>query len=158
MPLWLLSVFISLSFLGFLDALYLTVSHYAGAAPACGVFDGCAVVAASAYAAIGGVPLALLGVIYYFSIFLLFLDYLWRGNKRSVRLAVGLAGAGFLISLYFLYLQIYVIEAICLYCVASAIISTAIFFFGLAVLFLAGGGFSGSFNKKQSAEKHDRKV
>lgn len=44
-----------------------------------------------------------------------------------MRIVTVLAGAGFLVSLNFVYLQAFVLEAFCLYCLISALFSTLLF-------------------------------
>ncbi len=121
---WLLII---LSFVGFLDATYLTINHYTGGIVPC-TTEGCEIVLSSEYATtVGGLPVALFGVVYYIVVFLFALNYLNSRNRNLLTKISFLTGAGVLASLYFLYLQIYVIEAICLYCLGSATITTIIF-------------------------------
>lgn len=121
---WLLIV---LSFLGFLDAAYLTANHYLGVPVPCSI-EGCETVLTSDYATtIFNLPIALFGAVYYFIIFLLALNYLNSYRRHLLVKIVLLTGAGVLASLYFVYLQLYVIEAICLYCLGSATITTLLF-------------------------------
>ncbi|MDP3982286.1 MAG: vitamin K epoxide reductase family protein [bacterium] len=114
---------LGLSFLGILDALYLAVSHYRGVPVSCEVLTGCSTVLSSEYAVVLGVPLAVLGLVYYLGIFLstaLFLD-----TKKQMFLAVALVLPffGLLASAFFITLQVAVIEAICFYCLISATIT-----------------------------------
>lgn len=122
------------SFLGFLDASYLTIKHYQGTPPPCSLLKGCEIVTTSSYSLIGGVPVALLGALYYLGIFLATLLYLDTRNEWLVRCLKHFTVVGLLSSIYFLYLQLFVIQAICLYCLGSA--ATSITLFILAVLFL----------------------
>jgi uncharacterized membrane protein len=115
------------SLIGFVDATYLTVSHYTGANLPCRLFDGCDLVTTSSYSIIGPIPVALLGVLFYLSVFILALVYLLHRNLRVPKLLLVLGSLGFLASLYFISLQLWVLKAICLYCMISATLSTAIF-------------------------------
>ena len=133
-PKWVPIVFILASFLGFLEATYLTVEHYLGVIPPCSVINGCEKVLTSPYAAVGGVPVALAGAIYYVAILLLTLVYLDTGNERLMVAAARLTPVGFLGSLALVYLQVFVIGALCLYCLVSAGLSAVLFGIGLAVL------------------------
>ncbi|MBM2817838.1 MAG: Vitamin epoxide reductase family protein [Parcubacteria group bacterium] len=141
--------FLPVSFLGFLDASYLSVKHFVGTPPPCSVLRGCEEVTTSQYSVIGGIPVALLGAIYYLAIFILILSVLKKRNMFSSSGAENVAGAnedkllnftacltviGLLASLWFIYLQLFVIKAICLYCMFSALTSTALFVFGVLVL------------------------
>lgn len=123
----LLGVF---SFIGFLDALYLTVRHYQGLAVPCLIFEGCEIVTKSEYAAILGVPLALVGVVYYLGIFLLVVLYADQRKSSILGLIAHIAVLGFIASLWFLYLQLFVIKALCIYCIISGIMATFLFIVG----------------------------
>ena len=101
---------------------YLTVVHYDGGSPVCAISHGCATVQQSDYASLAGVPVALLGVIGYVAILVgLAVD------SEPARLAtafLALAGAGF--SAWLTYVEVFTLEAICMWCVASAICMTAL--------------------------------
>ena len=135
-----------ISFIGFWDAFYLTVLHYRGEPPVCSILEGCQKVTASRYAAIGPVPVALLGVLYYLAVFLLTLGHLlasetsstkfwvsWFRSRNLTTLAAWLTVFGFLASLWFVYLQLFVLKALCLYCMISAASSAALFVLGLLI-------------------------
>ena len=140
--------FLPVSFLGFLDASYLSIKHFVGTPLPCSVFRGCEEVTTSQYSVIGGIPVALLGAIYYLTIFILILAVLRRnifsssGAENSVgtnedkllNLTARLTVMGLLASLWFIYLQLFVIKAICLYCMFSAFTSITLFVFGIIVL------------------------
>ncbi len=121
-PGWLL-----LSLFGFLDATYLTIQHYRGGDQTCGALWDCAAVANSPYAEIGGIPTAVFGVLYYLLIFLLSVAYVDTKQIRLLSLIVPLTGIGFLVSLILVYLQVFVIHALCLYCMISAVTSIGLF-------------------------------
>lgn len=123
----LLAGTIALSFLGFLDATYLSAAHYTGINLVCRIVHGCDVVTTSKYAMVGPVPLALIGLVYYLVIFLLMLGFWITYRKFLVRAALFLTGAGLAISVILVYLQLGVIKAICLYCVSSAVITLLLF-------------------------------
>jgi len=92
-----------------------------GEAPACGPLKGCETVAASEYATIAGIPVALFGVL--FSIVLLGASLAWwrLADRRALYAAYGLGLAGILAVLYLTYLELFVIEAICVWCVSYAL-------------------------------------
>ncbi len=136
-PKWIIAIFIILSFFGFLDASYLTLKHYLGTPLNCSVFEGCEKVANSPYAVILGVPVALLGMIYYTALFFLSYLYYETKNPRLAPWILGLPVAGFLFSLYLVYLQLFVIKAICVYCAGSALISTILFILSLVLVLSA---------------------
>ena len=110
----------ALSALGAAVAGYLVYVHYAGLSPMCVAGGGCEVVQSSKYATPLGVPVALLGLAGYL---LIGASALTRHDAaRLGGLCLAVAGFGF--SLYLTYLELFVIHAICQWCVASAIIMT----------------------------------
>ncbi|MBT4916999.1 vitamin K epoxide reductase family protein [Candidatus Peregrinibacteria bacterium] len=123
------------AFAGLLDALYLTVTHYSGADIACGILEGCDEVAQSKYSMVFGIPLALLGLFYYFSVLLSLLLYFDTKKSIFAEFVIPVSAFGFLFSIYLTYLQIWVIEALCIYCISSAVSSTLLFIFSMIMLF-----------------------
>lgn len=98
---------------------YLTYVHYAGIDPVC-AGGGCERVQTSSYAELGGVPVALLGVLGYGAIAA---SLALRGEAgRTVTAALALAAFAF--SAYLTYLELFVIDAVCQWCFASAIVAT----------------------------------
>ncbi len=131
---WLPILFIALSFLGFSDATYLTAKHYLGSPVTCIIFEGCEKVTTSPYSIVFGVPVALLGALYYAAILILAVAY-WDSKRIGIlKLLAVITPAGFLASLWFVYLQLFVIKAICFYCIVSAATSTALFGLGIYAL------------------------
>lgn len=115
--------------LGMLDAGYLTYEHYAHILPPCttnAIID-CGQVLTSKYSIVLGIPLALVGLTYYLVLFCMSLSLFSKDSEKVRKGIVLFTASGFLFSLYFLYLQIFVIHAICLYCMASAFTSTFLF-------------------------------
>lgn len=132
-PKWFTFTFLLLSFLGFLDATYLTAQHYLGTIPPCVITTGCEAVLTSEYSVVFGIPVALFGSVYYLVLFLLAILSLDM-KREAIRFAVLLTPVGFLASLYFVYLQLFVIEEICTYCAVSAATSTTLFLLGLFIM------------------------
>ncbi len=99
---------------------YLTLVHYTGGAPVCAISHGCATVQQSAYADLAGVPVALLGLAGFAAI----LGSLARDSEaaRTVTAFLSLAGFGF--SCWLTYVEIVRLDAICIWCVGSAICMT----------------------------------
>jgi uncharacterized membrane protein len=121
---WIITL---LSFIGFLDASYLTASHYGATELACGLSGGCDTVTTSEYSTVFGIPVALGGALFYFSVLIFSLLFIDTKNKKFLLPIVFLTPLGFLSSVWFVYLQLYVIEAICYYCMGSATTSTLLF-------------------------------
>ena len=117
--------------LGLAIAAYLTYVHYAGIEPICAASGGCERVQSSSYSKLVGVPVALLGLIGYAGILVVALL-----PGEAARLATAwLAAVGLGFSLYLTYLELFEIEAICQWCVASALIMAV-----LAVLTMVRAG------------------
>lgn len=102
---------------------YLTWVHYADLEPICaGGSGGCEKVQASDYAELAGVPVALLGLIGYGAILA---SLALPGDPgRFAGAVMALAGFGF--SAWLTYVELFEIDAICQWCVASAVIMTAL--------------------------------
>jgi len=113
---------------GFADSLYLAYASYTGSSLSCSILEGCDVVARSPYAFLFDIPLSYLGLIYYAYLLplavLLMYDPYSRGMCMGA-LLYGAVGLGF--SLYFEFLQLFVIDAICIYCLISALMTLVIF-------------------------------
>ena len=114
-----------LSLVGLLDATYLTVEHLTGQSVRCTVTSGCDEVLSSAYASIGGIPLAAFGALAYFIAFSLstLAAFGYAGVKIFLRLLVALM---LLASLWLLYLQAFVLRAFCQYCLLSAAVTLSL--------------------------------
>jgi len=113
--------------LGFADAAYLTLEHYSGVIPPCSIVEGCEQVLTSSYATIAGIPVALGGVIFYLLVLIGLFAYLEGKNEKLLRYSLILTAVGFLSTLYFLFIQAFVLKAFCLYCLGSATSSTLLF-------------------------------
>ncbi|MCO5175683.1 MAG: vitamin K epoxide reductase family protein [Thermomicrobiales bacterium] len=124
-----LGAIVGLSILGIIVAAYLTYTHFNESALVCAVGD-CGTVQKSKYATIGPVPIALLGLGMYVALAVSALGRMRGKLPVSFEVATmaswGIALAGFAYAAYLTYLEIWVIKAICQWCVASAIITTVI--------------------------------
>jgi uncharacterized membrane protein len=111
-----------ISLAGLADATYLTVSHLAGDDSVCGASHGCSTVLGSKYAVIAGIPTAAFGVLAYFSVFsaatLATFGYGRANTFLSLIVAVMFVG-----TLWFLYLQAFVLHAFCPFCLFSAAVT-----------------------------------
>lgn len=115
-----------LSAIGILLSLYLTyVDAGGGHAAFCTAGTDCDVVRQSAFAKMLGIPVAAYGVAAYGAI--LAVSLLSMARKKRWLILFVLSLAGFVFTLYLTYLELFVINAICMYCVVSAFIITAIF-------------------------------
>lgn len=129
-----------LSLVGFFVSLYLLLYKWgAFGTLACLGGADCETVQASPYAEFLGLPVALWGVGGYLLLFLGgLLSLRQRGWGRNMDLAMAiLSGLGFLFSTYLTGIEVFVLRAICSWCVVSYLLITAVF---LLSLFLVRGG------------------
>jgi uncharacterized membrane protein len=115
---------------GMCVATYLTVVHFADQPIVCSSIGDCELVNSSRYASLAGVPVALLGAGAYVSMLALIAGSWVRRSPEMLLAAWGVAFASFGFSMYLTYIELRVLDAICVYCVGSASIMTAL----LAVL------------------------
>ncbi|MEK7589071.1 MAG: vitamin K epoxide reductase family protein [Patescibacteria group bacterium] len=132
-PRWIVVFFIVLSFAGFLDATYITVKHFQGGIIPCSLTEGCEPVLSSSYSKILGIPVSLIGVGYYLVVLLISIASLLH-DQKIFRWAVYISFVGFVFSVWFTYVQIFKIHALCQYCLLSAVLTTLLCIGGLRVL------------------------
>ncbi len=101
-------------------ATYLTVVRIQGHSPACVIGGSCATVQSSRYATLAGIPVPVLGVVGYLA--LLASAALPGVRGRLLGLLAGIVGMGF--SWWLTYVELGIIDAICPWCVTSAIVVT----------------------------------
>ena len=111
-----------LSLLGLADAIYLTIEHITGQSVRCTIIAGCSEVLSSQYAVMFGVPLAALGAAAYFGVFSLATLAAFGYRVAGLLLTI-LVSVMFLMSLWLIYLQAFVIKAFCQFCLFSAAIT-----------------------------------
>ena len=118
-------VLIALSLIGLADAIYLTYVKLASGG-ICVAGAGCEIVNSSTYSQIGGIPIAALGgLAYVIMLAVLLLESQVDFFEFNGPLIVfGMSLFGVLYSAYLTYLEIYVIRAICPFCVLSAVVLT----------------------------------
>lgn len=119
---WLAILGIALAFIGLLDATYLTVNHLTGSVPPCAVTEGCANVLTSDFAMVGPVPLAMLGGVYYLLLLGALVAFLDSGSRRPLQYASVLAAGGLGMSLWLVGVQVFELNAYCIYCLLSAVV------------------------------------
>ncbi len=117
-----------LAFFGLADSIYLTQSKLSGTPLLCDInnFSGCNIVAGSQYSNIFGIPLAEFGVLFYSILFILAALELVLFDRLLRRVLQGLSLIGALASLYFVFVQLFLIGAFCIYCSVSAVITLLI--------------------------------
>ena len=107
---------------GLADATYLTVQALTGETLTCGGSPDCFRVLGSSYAKLGGIPVAMLGALAYFTVFTL-ATFAAFGYSWAPKFVALIAGAMFLMTLWFLYVQAFLLHAYCRYCLFSAAIT-----------------------------------
>jgi len=121
---WLIPL---LSLLGLGVSIYLAYVEISQVEAVCGPVGHCNLVQSSTYAQILGIPIAVLGILNYVAIAIL-----WAGQRLkplatlSAVALLGLTLFGALFSIYLTLLEIFVIRAVCVWCLSSAIITTAL--------------------------------
>jgi len=130
-PAWLPITTTILAIAGLLVSAYLTYEHYtASTTLACsdsGVIN-CLKVTTSAQSKVFGIPVALLGLLYFVAMVPLCLPAAWRSGKALWRRArLGSAAVGILFVFYLIYAELFIIDNICLWCTAVHVITVALF-------------------------------
>ncbi|HVF51913.1 MAG TPA: vitamin K epoxide reductase family protein [Pyrinomonadaceae bacterium] len=122
---WLDWLAAAVALAGLADALYLTAQHFAGQSVRCTVVTGCNEVLGSAYATVGPFPVALLGALAYFTAFSLAIlsAFGYPRTRQMLALLVALMLAS---TLWFLYVQAFVLRQFCSYCLLSAIVTLSL--------------------------------
>ena len=109
-----------LSLAGFFDSAYLTILHYKNIIPPCQIAKGCETVLTSQFSTIFGIPIALLG-----SLFFLVLIFLLLLKKNHYFKPLALSGA--IVGVILFYIQAFVLHAFCQYCLLTEAILFSIF-------------------------------
>jgi uncharacterized membrane protein len=112
-----------LALIGALISLYLVLHHYGLASLACPI-SGCDKVQASVYSSLLGIPVALFGLVGFAAILSLGIVGLSSDHVFSVRVQdaiILIAGLGIAAYLMLTYLELFVIHAICFWCVCSSL-------------------------------------
>ena len=105
-----------LDLIGLGVASYLAVVELTGGVPTCGLIQGCEEVARSQYNNFAGIPVAVFGVVLSVCLLSLALAW-WRTDIYGLLLGhYGLSLVGVMFDGYFLFLQIFVIKAVCIWC------------------------------------------
>lgn len=121
-----------LALAGLAIASYLTSAHLRDVAPVC-TTGGCEIVQQSRYSEVIGVPVAALGVGFYVAFLVLLL-----ADART--LGAALAAAAALFAVYLLVVQLVVLEALCVWCVANDVLVVVLA--ALTALRLSGRGLA----------------
>jgi len=129
--------FLGLAGLGI--AAYLAYVEITHVEAICGPIGGCNIVQASPYARILGIPIAVLGVLNYLAVGALWVGQRYQGGRWGNQTTLGLLGLtifGALFSIYLTCLELFVVRAVCTWCLGSAVATTILML--LVVLPVAG--------------------
>ena len=105
--------------IGLADTIFLTIKHYTGEPVSCSIVEGCEQVLTSSYAEIAGIPLAIFGAGAYFVAFALAILAAF-GNRQAWILFGVQVVLMTVFTVWLVYLQAFVIEAFCQFCLLSA--------------------------------------
>jgi uncharacterized membrane protein len=115
---------LALTLIGIADAVYVAHGNYTGAPLWCPIIDGCNTVINSPYSRVFGTPMSYFGFIYYVFMFGLAARLAFNPFSSGLRFrAILYAALGAASSMYFIYLQLGIIRAVCSYCLISAVTS-----------------------------------
>jgi uncharacterized membrane protein len=129
-PRWALAASLALSLLAVGVASYLTYAHYADpaalACPDTGIVN-CTLVTTSSWSVVLGVPVAVLGLAWALVMTALTTPWAWRAGAPWVdraRLAASAAGA--VVVVYLVYVELFRVGAICLWCTTVHVTAVAL--------------------------------
>ena len=126
---WLYRISVALAVLGIVVSVYMTDNKLTENPNMCLGNGGCSTVNSSKYATLYGIPVAVIGIGGYLSIFLL----LWLEHRNKFLAANGtlvvfaLALLGFLFTIYLIYVELALIHALCPFCVTSQVTMSILF-------------------------------
>jgi uncharacterized membrane protein len=112
-------------------SVYLTIEHYTAATtlacPDTGVVN-CLKVTTSPQSTMLGIPVAVLGLVFFVAMGLLTLPALWHNRSAPVRRGrLALAAVGIVTVLYLLYAELFLVDAVCLWCTAVHLLTFVLF-------------------------------
>ena len=112
------AVLVAIALFGLAIAGYLTVVKLSGGTPVCGPLGGCETVQTSEYSAVLGIPVSVYGLGYSLAVLVAILAWWRTGDRRALMAAYGIGILGVMAVAYLVYLQLVVIGAICVWCMA----------------------------------------
>ncbi len=119
---------LALAMIGLGDTFYLSYFQYLNLIPTCAI-SGCEIVLTSAHSKFFGVPWSYIGLVYYAYMFALAILLCIEPRSKALRLgALAYTGIGVIYSVWAIfYIQLTVIEALCQFCLISAVITLCLF-------------------------------
>lgn len=116
-----------LSFLGFADSTYLAVLHYKNIIPPCTIAKGCETVLTSQFSEIWGIPISLLGSIYFAVLIIFCVLFIQKNQNKHLKIFLILVFLGTLYGVALLFIQRFILKAFCQYCLLVEAIIFLIF-------------------------------
>ncbi len=130
-PPWVIITSLIICILGLVDAAYLTFEHYTASSTLACSENGainCLKVTTSSYSKVLGLPVALLGLIFFIAMTALCLPQAWRSRRAWIRpVRLGATIVGMISVLYLLWAELFRIDAICLFCTGVHILTFLLF-------------------------------
>lgn len=128
---WVIPTTLTLAVLAVGLSGYLTVTHFtdpsALACPDSGIVN-CTLVTTSSWSEIAGVPVALLGLLWAVAMGVLCLPVAWRADRPQLAQSrLGLSALGAVMVLYLVYVELFRVDAICLWCTGVHLTAVALF-------------------------------
>jgi uncharacterized membrane protein len=126
---WFYRISIALAVLGLLVSIYMTIYKLTNNNIMCLGSGDCSTVNASKYADVYGIPVAVFGVLGYAAILasLAFENRYRMLQQNGTLMVFGMALTGFLFTLWLIYAEIFLIKALCPFCITSQTAMTIIF-------------------------------
>ncbi len=126
---WLSRAFVALVVLGLAVSIYMTIYKVLNADAMCLGSGDCSTVNDSRYSEVNGIPVALIGVIGYLA--MLVTHFVEKRNRffeqNGILLIFGMALTGFLFTLWLVYVEVALLDALCPFCITSQAAMTLIF-------------------------------
>lgn len=130
-PRWTAPVSVALAAAGLAVSTYLTIAHFTTpdllVCTQTGLVD-CASVTTSRWSVVLGIPVPLLGLVWFLGMLVLSLPVAWRSPRREVHLArllAAVAGIGFV--LWLIYAELVLVGALCLWCTVAHVLAFGLF-------------------------------
>lgn len=130
---WLVRISVALVVVGLLVSIYMTIYKLTSNNAMCLGSGDCSTVNASKYSEVYGIPVAVLGIVGYAAILgVHLLENRVAFFKQNATLMIfGMALAGFLFTVYLIYVEIALIKALCPFCIVSQAAMTIVFIISL---------------------------
>lgn len=130
-PAWAVPASLALALVGLGLSIYLTIEHFTApgslACPVGGAVD-CAQVTTSPQSEFLNIPVAVLGIVFFAAMLALCLPMLWRRmDRRLWQARMAVAGLGVIFAIYLIFVELFIIEAFCLWCTAVHLVAFGLF-------------------------------